>query len=123
MQAAIRLVTAVIKFKTRKEMLGHPVKVNLLDVLLNVKLVILVTLLYLCYTTYTTETMNGRIYTNFESNLAMTVIYLPVKFVNSIGQSVFELESRNGNVDGQTNGQKMDKQTDRITPISKGTQL
>ena len=44
---------------------------------------------------------------------------------NSIGQTVFELESRNENVDrqtdGQTNGQKTDKQTDGITPISKGT--
>ena len=36
--------------------------------------------------------------------------------LNSIGQSVFELESGNENVDGQT-----DKQTDGITPISKGT--
>ena len=38
-----------------------------------------------------------------------------------IGQTVFELESANENVDGQmdrlTNGQK----TDGITPISKGT--
>ena len=34
----------------------------------------------------------------------MMVIYLPVKF-DSIGQSLFELESGNGNVDGQTNGQ------------------
>ena len=40
------------------------------------------------------------------------VIYLPVKFeFDSL-----ELESGNGNVDGQT-----DKQTDGITPISKGT--
>ena len=31
------------------------------------------------------------------------VMYLPVKF-ELIGQSVFELESGNGNVDGQTNG-------------------
>ena len=34
-------------------------------------------------------------------------------YINSIGQTVFELESRNENVDkqtdGQTNGQKMDK--------------
>ena len=35
----------------------------------------------------------------------MMVIYLPVKF-DSIGHSVFELESRNRNVDGETNGQK-----------------
>ena len=59
--------------------------------------------------------MKGWNYTNFERNLAMMVMYLPVK-LNSIGQSVFELESRNGNVDEQT-----DKHTDRITPISKGT--
>ena len=39
-QAAIRLATAVINFETRKEMLGHPVKVNVLDVLRKVKLVI-----------------------------------------------------------------------------------
>ena len=45
--------------------------------------------------------------------------------LNSIGQSVFELESRNENVDGQTDGQKngpqTDRKMDRITPISKGT--
>ena len=41
----------------------------------------------------------GRNYTNFERNLAMMVI----------GQSIFELESGNGNVDEQTNGQKTDK--------------
>ena len=40
--------------------------------------------------------------------------------MNSIGQTVFELESGNENVDGQTNRQKTDKRTDRITPISKG---
>ena len=42
-----------------------------------------------------------RITPNFTRNLVMMVIYLPVKF-NSIGQSVFELESGNENVDGQT---------------------
>ena len=45
--------------------------------------------------------------------------------LNSIGQTVFELESGNKNVDrqmdGQTNKQKTDKQTDGITPISKAT--
>ena len=41
--------------------------------------------------------------------------------LNSIGQTVFELESGNGIVDGQTNGQKTDKQMEGITPISKGT--
>ena len=42
----------------------------------------------------------------------MMVIFL--SSLNSIGQSVFELESGNGNVDGQMDG---------ITPISKGTYL
>ena len=45
--------------------------------------------------------------------------------INSIGQTVFELESGNKNMDkqmdGQTNGPKTDKQTDGISPISKGT--
>ena len=36
----IRLATAVTNLETRKEILGHPVKVNVLDVLRNVKLVI-----------------------------------------------------------------------------------
>ena len=44
--------------------------------------------------------------------------------LNLIGQTVFELETGNvnldGQMDGQTKGQKTDKQTDRITPISKG---
>ena len=51
---------------------------------------------------------NGRNFTNFERNLAMMVIYLPAS-LNSIGQTVFELESGNKNVDkqmdGETNGQ------------------
>ena len=38
--AAIRLATAVIKFRNKERMLGHPVKVNVLDVLRNVKFVI-----------------------------------------------------------------------------------
>ena len=37
-QAAIRLATAVIKFRNKEKMLGQPVKVNVLDVLRNVKL-------------------------------------------------------------------------------------
>ena len=45
--------------------------------------------------------------------------------MNSIGQTVFELESGNENVDKQTDGQRnrqeTDKQTDGISPISKGT--
>ena len=46
---------------------------------------------------------NGWNYTNFERNLAVMVIYLP------IGQTVLELESGNRNFDGQTNEQKTDK--------------
>ena len=68
--------------------------------------------------------MNQQNYTNFDRNLAMMVVYLPVKFEFD-GRTVFELESGNENVDGQmdgqTNGPKMDKQTERITPISKET--
>ena len=45
--------------------------------------------------------------------------------MNSIGQTVLELESGTKNVDkqtdGQTNGPKTDKQTDGISPIPKGT--
>ena len=37
--------------------------------------------------------------------------------MNSIGLTIFELESGNENVDGQTKN----RQTDGITPISKGT--
>ena len=55
-------------------MLGQTVWVKVLEVLRNVKLVILVTFLYPCYTKYRTETTNRWNYTNFESNLAMMVI-------------------------------------------------
>ena len=41
----------------------------------------------------------------------MIVMSLSVSSLNLIGQSVF-LKSGNGNVDEQTNGQKMDKQTE-----------
>ena len=47
----------------------------------------------------------------------------PLSRLNSSGQSVFKLESGNGNVDRQTNGQK-NGQTNEWTelhPISKGT--
>ena len=47
----------------------------------------------------------------FERNLAMMVIYLPVK-LNSIGQSIFESESGNVNVDGQTDKKRTNKQTE-----------
>ena len=40
MQAAIRLATAVIKFRNKERNVRSPVKVNVLDVLRNVKLVI-----------------------------------------------------------------------------------
>ena len=43
----------------------------------------------------------------FERNLAMMVIYLPVKFeFDWTKRFFFELESGNRNVDGQTNGKK-----------------
>ena len=49
--------------------------------------------------------MKGRNYTNFESNLAMMVMYLPVKFEFDWTEH-FELESGNRNVYEQTkNGQ------------------
>ena len=54
---------------------------------------------------------NGQNYTNFKRNLAMMVIYLPLKF-KSIGQTVFELESINGNVDGQTDKKQTKEQTE-----------
>ena len=69
------------------------------------------------------RTKNGRNFTNFERNLAMMVIYLPVKFEfdwsNHFGVRVRKRKC--GQTDGQTNGRKMDKQTDGISPISKGT--
>ena len=56
---------------------------------------------------------NIQNYTNFERNLAMMVIYLPVKFEFDWTKP-FEMDSGNGNVDRQTNGQ-----TERITPFQK----
>ena len=50
-------------------MLGHPVKVNVLDVLRN--------WLHNCIYAINRQT-KGRNYTNFESNSAMIVMYLPV---------------------------------------------
>ena len=57
-------------------MLGHPVKVNVLDVLRNVKLV---TRLHNCIYAISGQT-NRQDYTNFKSNLAMMAIYLSIKF-------------------------------------------
>ena len=66
---------------------------------------------------------NTRSYTNFERNLAMMVIYLPVKFEfdwsNRFGVRV--QKQKCGQTDGWTNGRKTDKRTDGISPISKGT--
>ena len=112
---------------------------------------------------------NTRNFTNFERNLAMMVIYLPVKFefdwsnrfkvrvrkrkmwtdrqtdvghINLIGGLVTRNPPKNflndiyrqggqrcpkrlhgcaGNIDGQTNEQKLDNRTDRSTPILKAT--
>ena len=50
----------------------------------------------------------------------MMVIYLPVKFEFD-WTKLFELESGNRKVVGQTKRQKTDKRTDGITQISKGT--
>ena len=53
----------------------------------------------------------------------MMVIYVPVKFEFD-WTNRFRVRVRKRKcelTDGWTNGQKMDKQTDGITPISKGT--
>ena len=47
--------------------------------------------------------MKGRNYTNFESNLAMMVMYLPVKFEFDWTKR-FQVRVRKRNVDEQTNG-------------------
>ena len=55
----------------------------------------------------------------------MMGIYIPVKYEFDWTNVFFKLEFGNKNVDGQTDGltkgQKTDKPTDGITPISKGT--
>ena len=70
---------------------------------------------------------NRQNFTNFERNLAMMVIYLPVK-VEFDQTNRFRVRVRKrkcGQTDGwtekRTNRQKTDKQTDGITPVSKGT--
>ena len=71
----------------------------------------------------TNKQTNQQNYTNFERNLAMMVMYLPVKFkfdwTNRFRVRV--RKQKYGPTDGQTNRQNTDKRTDRITPISKGT--
>ena len=61
-------------------------------------------------------------YTNFERILAMMVIYLPVKFAFD-WTNCFRVKVKCGRTDGWTDKRtkKTDKQTDGITPISKGT--
>ena len=66
-------------------------------------------------------------YTNFKRNLAMMVIYVPVKYEFD-WTNCFRVRVRKrkcGRTDGQKNGQKSekwtDKQTDRITLIFKGS--
>ena len=57
--------------------------------------------------------MNTWNYTNFERNLAMMVIYL-LPSLNLIGQSVFELESGNQNVDGQADRRRTHQSNRRV---------
>ena len=73
----------------------------------------------------TNNQTNQQNYTNFERNVAMMVIYLPVKFEFD-WTNHFQVRVRKqkcGPTDGQTNRQKIDKWTDGITPIEKGTYL
>ena len=50
-----------------------------------------------------TDKQTDGITPNFKRNLAMMVIYLPVKIKFDWTKRFFELESGNKNVDGQTN--------------------
>ena len=59
----------------------------------------------------TNRQTNRQNYTNFESNLAMMVIYLPVKFQFDWTKH-FELESGNGNVDRQMDKKQRNEQTE-----------
>ena len=74
-----------------------------------------------------TRQMNGRIYTNFERNLAMMVMYVPVKFELDWSNR-FRVKSPETKMwtdrwmDRKTDkNEETDKQTDGISPISKGT--
>ena len=71
----------------------------------------------------TDKQTNRRNYTNFERNLAMMVIYLPVKFEFDWA-NCFRVRVRKrkcGRTDGWTDKRTKNGRTDRITPISKGT--
>ena len=72
---------------------------------------------------WTNGQTNRRNYTNFERNLAMMLIYVPVKYeFDWTNRFRVRVQKRKcGRTDGWTNGQKTDKRTDGITPISKGT--
>ena len=74
---------------------------------------------------WTNGQINTRNYTNFRRNLSTMVIYFPVKFefdwTNHFQVRVWKQKC--GQTDGWTNGQKTDKRTDGITPISQGTFL
>ena len=65
-------------------------------------------------------------YTTFERYLAMMVIYIPVKYEFD-WTNCFQVGIRKrkyGQTDGWTDKRtKMDKQTNEISPISKGTYL
>ena len=74
---------------------------------------------------------NKRNFTNFDRNLAMMVMYVPVKFEFD-WTNRFRVRVRKkkcGRTDGWTEkwsknkqtDRKTDKRTDRVTPISKGT--
>ena len=66
---------------------------------------------------------NEQSYTNFEKNLAMMVIYVCFKYEFD-WTNRFRVRIRKqkcGQTGGKTNGQKTDKRTDGISPISKGT--
>ena len=63
--------------------------------------------------------MDGQSYTNFESNLAMMVISLPVKFEFDWTKHFWVRVQKQKC--WRTNRQKMDKRPDGITPISKAT--
>ena len=74
---------------------------------------------------------NKRNFTNIERNLAMMMMYVPVKFEFDLTNrfQVRVWKRKCGRIDGWTEkrtkneqtDRKTDKQTDGVTPISKGT--
>ena len=61
----------------------------------------------------TDKRTDGRNYTNFERNLAMMVIYLPVKFEFD-WTNRFRVKSGNENVDGQIDGGRTHQTNRRV---------